>query len=362
MFSLNEIIQAEFFYVWDNWGFVSHDGVLHIYAQYCEKSLCVLPEDRYWNVHIEHFISLDHGKTFKQRGPVIQKSLDREAFDSYNIWSGCAIPLEDEKVLALYTGLKLPKESLESDRKYALQSIGGAISEDGGYTFSKLDRPLISPIRDYELLQEKGYYLGPIETLGAIDDPDGTFMCLRDPEVFIEDHTLHIIFGAKAVQHIDGKNIIRNAIGHAIIKDLDNIESLEIQRPLFIAKENDYNQLELPNLIKWKEYFYLIISTTKLDYIGQPDVEVEKTVRVYRSTQLIDGDWEPFGKDGEHIILKNKIHKLYGPKLIHMSAKNGVYFFRPFVIGETYAPPTIGIDFFGSKAKVLYNIVSNEYV
>jgi len=351
---MNGMIQSDNYYIWDNWGFVSEEGILHIYAQFCEKDLCTLPEDRYWNVHIEHFISCDHGATFEKCGPVIEKSTDPQMFDSYNIWSGSTFPLKSGKVLGFYTGLQLPGEPLPEQRKFALQSIGLAVSGDGGYTFTKLQEPLISPIRDYELLIGKGYFLGPKKTLGAIDDPDGTFMCLRDPEVFQEGDTIHIIFGAKAVKSVDGKAELRNAVGHAIIRDVDNPESIELQEPIFIANEKDYNQLELPNLIRWNDMYYLVISTTRYEYFGQTDMETEKTVRVYTSGKLADGEWEPCGGEGRHIILSNKADNLYGPKLIHQQEKGGVFHFRPFVVGETYAPPTIGIDLRGRVPKVIY--------
>lgn len=353
MIVVQGIIQSEEFYIWDNWGFVDSTGVLHIYAQYCEKALCQCPEDRYWQVHIEHFVSRDQGKTFLHCGPAIEKSQEQDAFDAYNIWSGCAIPLDGDCVLALYTGLQLSREPLANNRKYALQSIGASFSRDGGYTFEKMKEPLISPVRDYELLQEKGYYLGPKDTLGAIDDPDGTFMCLRDPEVFKEGHKYHIVFGAKAQVIVDGQSVIRNAVGHAIIEDIDDFQKIQIQKPLFIACENDYNQLELPGLFLWGEQYFLVISTTQLAYLGQSDLEVDKTVRIYRSTQLLDGKWQPFGQEGKHIILRNKVQGLYGPKLIHHSEQKGVFYLRPFVVGETYAPATIGIDVTGTVPKLL---------
>ncbi len=43
----------------------------------------------------------------------------------------------------------------------------------------------------------------------------------------------------------------------------------------------DYNQLELPGMVCHNDKYFLILSTTKLDYIGQPDTEVVKTVRIY---------------------------------------------------------------------------------
>lgn len=360
---MNGIIQSEDFYVWDNWGFIDEGGVWHIYAQYCDRSLCEEPEDRYWNAHIEHFTSADQGQTFQHEGPSIEKSLEEKDFDSYNIWSGCAYPLSNGRILGLYTGLQMPDHSLQNfleknNRKFALQSIGVAISEDGGYTFIKNEKPLISPILHHQELLEKGYYLGDLETLGAIDDPDGTFMCLRDPEVLQEEEQIHVFFGAKATINMAGHEVIRNAVGHAILRSFrdeqGNFEDVTIQKPLFIAKENDYNQLELPNVVKWEGTYYLIVSTTKIDYIGQSDMDVDKTVRIYKSNQLIDGEWEPYGNEGRHIVLSNKIHRLYGPKVLHQKNASNIVLLRPFVVGEPYAPPTIQLDLSGNEPRLIF--------
>lgn len=341
---MNGVIKSEDFYIWDNWGYMD-DKRLHIHAQYCEKSKCKNPEDRYWNVRIEHFISDDYGETFEHIGTAIDVSSDKNLFDAYNIWSGCAVKTEKQKVLTLYTGLKYGDHTLASERKYALQSIGMALSTDDGITFQKVSEPLICPNRDYDKMNNLGYYLGPQETLGMIDDPDGTFMCLRDPEVFIQEGIIHLIFGCKVRTSINGKLVIKNGVGHGILHKIDSIESFELLPPIFVSNEMDYNQLELPGMIYYKRSYYLIISTTKLDYIGQPDTEVDKTVRMYKTSNLVDRDaWQPYGKNGRHIILDTKKDQLYGPKLIHNWSDNGVFFLRPFIVGKTFAPRTIGIS------------------
>lgn len=350
---MNGKIESDTFYVWDNWGYMSKAGDLHIHAQYCEKHLCEVPEDRYWHAKIQHFVSMDKGESFMNRGTVIDVSKDSEHFDAFNIWSGCVYELDDGRVMSLYTGLSSSDKRLAGNRRCALQSIGLAISHDGGVSFTKNPEPIISPIRDYELLRRLGYFLGPKESLGEIDDPDGTFMCLRDPELFVEDETIHMIFACKvACKGVSSG--IRNGVGHAVIKDFNNLSSIEIMRPIFVAKETDYNQLELPGLFKAGAKYYLVVSTTNLEYIGQPDTEVEKTVRIFVTDNLQTNQWNPFGDEGSHIILNSSRDGIYGPKIIHNYMKDVHYCFRPFVVGETFAPRSIGIQLLEDKAKIIH--------
>lgn len=349
---MNGVIKSDEFYIWDNWGYMTAEGNIHIHAQYCERNLCQSPEDRYWNAKIQHFVSTDQGESFTDKGTVVDTSRENDDFDSYNIWSGCAYELKDGRVISLYTGLSSPTKSLSGNRKYTLQSIGAAISEDGGKTFTKESEPIISPTRDYELLKDLGYYLGPKESLGEIDDPDGTFMCLRDPELFIEGTTIHMLFACK-VSCEDVSSGIKNGVGHVIIKDFDNLGSIEIMKPLFVAEETDYNQLELPGLIKHDSRYFLIVSTTNLEYIGQADTDVEKTVRIFVTDHLENGVWQPFGDEGEHIFIDSKKDGIYGPKIVHNYKIDEMFCFRPFVVGETYAPKTIGISIETNRAKIM---------
>jgi len=347
------IIQSPDFYVWDNWGFQAQDGRTHIYAQYCPKASCPAPEDRYWQAEIHHFYSDDGGKTWFDGGTALAINPDPNAFDSYVIWSGSTLPLEDGRVLMAYTGLKAPQpDAVPEGRRFAQQSVGLAISDDGGYCFTRFDNPLISAVLQYEELRQLGYYFGPKETLGMIDEPDGTFMTLRDPFLMMEDGILQIFFGAKTSVFIEGQEIIKNAIGHACIPDLNRLDQRVICQPICFSNETDFNQCELPNIFRRGEYYYLIVSATMLHYIGEPDTDVDKTVRIYRS-KMIDSGWEPFGSDGQHIILDNKRDHLYGLNILYDASQSTRLSGRAFVVGESFMPATISLRLENDHAEII---------
>ena len=333
-------IESGDFYVWDNWGFISKTGEVHVYAQYCEKKICLNQEDRYWNAKIRHFVSGDEGNTWADRGTVLEASEDMEAFDSYVIWSGSTLPLDDGRVLMAYTGLQYPYLPVPDDRRFALQSIGLAVSADGGNTFQRLPQPIISAKLHYDRLIEAGYYFGPHETLGMIDDPDGTFMTLRDPFLYQEDGLLHILFGAKSTKVVYGQEKIVNAVGHATLRNIDDLTDVTLEKPILFSQERGFNQCELPNLVKREDAYYLLVSTTLLHFIGEADVDCEKTVRIYRSKQM-DTGWEPYGDDGRHIILINQRDHLYGLNVLNDPKKSNVLLGRPFVVGKSYMPETV---------------------
>jgi hypothetical protein len=335
-----KIIQSPDFYVWDNWGFIALDGRIHIYAQYCPKATCQAQEDRYWQAVIRHFCSEDEGLHWYDCATALAINPDRDAFDSYVIWSGSTLPLADGRVLMAYTGLQAPKVTQINSRRLALQSIGLAMSYDGGYTFARPAQPLISAARQYDELRRLGYYFGPKETLGMIDEPDGTFMTLRDPFLFMEDEILHIFFGAKMDAGNDGQTRIINAVGHAVITNINRLDQCTLCRPIRFSNETDFNQCELPNVFRRGAYYYLIISATYLHYIGEPDTDVDKTVRIYRS-QDIESGWEPFGENGKHIILENKRDHLYGLNILYDPSQSSQLQGRAFVVGESYMPATI---------------------
>ncbi len=349
----HKIIQSPDFYVWDNWGFLAQDGRTHIYAQYCPKASCPTPEDRYWQAEIHHFYSDDSGETWFDGGTALAINPDPNSFDAYVIWSGSALPLDDGRILMAYTGLKAPEpDSVPAGRRFAQQSIGLAVSDDGGFTFSRQGKPLVSAVLHYDELRQLGYYFGPKETLGLIDDPDGTFMTLRDPFLMLEDGILHIFFGAKKSILIDGQEKIRNAIGHACITDHGRLDQRVICRPISFSDESDFNQCELPNVFKRGEYYYLIVSATLLHYIGEPDTDVDKTVRIYRS-KAIDSGWEPFGADGSHIILENKRDHLYGLNILYDASESNNLSGRAFVVGESFMPATIGLRLEKDHAEIV---------
>ncbi|MDP3176881.1 MAG: hypothetical protein Q8M76_03185 [Spirochaetaceae bacterium] len=317
-------------YLWDNLGYVD-SGVTHIYAQAADKAMCGRAEDRYRIAYWRHFVSEDDGESWRDEGPAIVPRSGTRAYDGSAIWSGSVLPLADGSKLAAYTGLE--------EGKLALQSIALAVSDDG-YGFRRVseDRPLLSPELDYGELRDKGYYLGPRETLGNIErEADGTFLCLRDPFLFEDSGgTVHLFFGAKAMR---GGLVVR-AVGHAVLADPCAAKSAEILRPQFVPDGDEFNMLELPNVFMREGVYYLVVSTTNLAYFGQPDLQAEKMVRIYRSDRL-DGDWRPYGDRGDHILLRPE-SRLYGLNiLVDPRNSTGSLICRAFWVGENWLPPSL---------------------
>lgn len=340
----SRIIQSPDFYAWDNWGFMTSEEKIHIYAQYCPRSTCRVPEDRYWQAQIRHFYSEDRGEHWYDEGTVLSANQDPSAFDSSAIWSGSTLPISDKRVLMAYTGLKSPGPDQHiPGRQYAFQSIGLAVSDDGGWTFTRPSAPLIDAEKQYDQLRQLGYYFGPKNTLGMIDEADGTFMTMRDPFLFLDDGCLHLFFGAKTTVRIDGSEKIRNAVGHVKIWDLNRPDEYVLCRPILFSDETDFNQCELPNVFRIGSWYYLVISATMLHDIGEPDDLVDKTVRMYRS-KTIETGWEPFGPQGRHILLENRRDRLYGLNIIKSSYQTNRLAARAFVVGESYLPETIYLN------------------
>lgn len=226
------------------------------------------------------------------------------------------------------------------------------MSEDG-FHFERVcgKRPLLSAELDYEALIAKGYYLGPEETVGNIEEEaDGIFLCLRDPFLFQDDDTrIHIFFGAKAV--ID--NEVVRVVGHAVFRDPDQLREIELLPPIVVPDGDQFNQLELPNVLKQNDIYYLIVSTTNLAYIGQSDLEAEKTVRVYRSEHL-DRGWQCYGDDGKHIVLPPEA-ELYGLHILSdPSREAGTLTCRAFRVGEAYLPPSLRLRVGGPYPELMF--------
>jgi hypothetical protein len=317
-------------HLWDNCGYVE-DGQVHVYAQAADRATCATPEDRYWRAYWRHFVSSDGGRTWTDEGPAILPRSEPAAYDAYTIWSGSVLRRDDGLKLAAYTGL--------AAGKLALQCIALAISEDG-HTFRRVsdDRPLISAVLDYEPLVANGYYLGPRETLGDIDaEDDGTFLCLRDPFLFVDDdRSVHVFFGAKARR---GQAIVR-AVGHAVLTDPARLGKVEIRPPIFVPDGHEFNQLELPNVVRRNGSYYLVVSTTNLAYLGQSDLHADKSVRIYRSFALDEG-WEPYGHGGRHVIL-TPASGLYGLNVLSDPANAGdTLDCRVFWVSDTSLPPSV---------------------
>lgn len=344
-------IESPDFLVWDNWGFIENEGTQHVYAQYCNRSTCKVNEDKYWNARIRHFISENNGESWEDCGTSIDVSPNSSAFDSGIIWSGSTLLLNDGRVISAYTGVKMkaPNSTLADKEHYTLQSIGLGVSKDGGYTFEKLNRAIISAVESYKDFKEKGYYLGAKKTLGIDKDPDGIFMTLRDPFLFQKaDGSLHVFFAAKSSHAKDGEKAVVPCVGHAVIKDVVNFEQIELLKPILLSSEKGFNQIECPNLVERNGRYYFIISTTQNNDKGEEDRFMDKTVRVYTSDN-IDGGWGPYGKNGSHVILHNKKDNMYGFNILNEVKESNIIKGRVFIVDQSFIPKTVYLKVGGSE-------------
>ncbi len=339
----NRSILSEDWYLWDNYGFADAQTT-HIYSQAADKRVCPVPEQRFSSAYWRHFVSNDRGVTWHDEGPVLCSRDDPDAYDGYTIWSGSVLKRHDGLVVAAYTGLQ--RGAL------ALQSMAIAVSSDG-YSFERVnpERPILSAVLDYDELSSKGYYLGPRDTIGDTErEEDGTFLCFRDPFLFIDDKDkTHLYFGAKARQ---GKKIL-GALGHAVFTDDRQISAVEILAPQFVPDAGAFNLLELPNVFMCNDTFYLIISTSRLEYFGQPDLEAQKSVRIYQSTSL-NGPWQPYGPAGTHVLLQPE-SRLHGLNIVN-GAQNGTNTLvcRAFWVGQSWLPPSLLLTVGGLKPKLIF--------
>jgi len=99
--------------------------------------------------------------------------------------------------------------------------------------------------------------------------------------------------------------------------------------------------------------YYLIVSTTNLAYIGQPDLHADKAVRIYRSDTL-DRGWEPYGHGGRHVILA-PASELYGLNVLCDPANSGnTLVCRAFWVGDTSLPPSVYLTVGGDDPVLAY--------
>lgn len=291
-------IRHPLLYLWDAWSYCE-DDIIHLYClavnrQKKDGTVMDPSQRNSFPFHIRHFTSRDDGKTWKDEGCFLKPRLGEEKHDSKTIWSGSVEPLPNGKKLVAYTGLY----EVDQDHNF-LQNIALAISNDGFEIDRVADEPLSSPKRDWAEITNKGYYLDLPEKIGHNEgESGGPILAWRDPYVFIDMYErIHLFWGAKIGAH-------QNAMAHALLEsDGDMFRIARLYPPTTLPDGTDFTQLELPKILYDAEdgLYYLIVSTCNRLFEGQSDEEVDKNVRLYRSSS-IEGPWEPYGKNGSIIL------------------------------------------------------------
>ncbi|MEX0288768.1 MAG: hypothetical protein AB3N14_06630 [Flavobacteriaceae bacterium] len=293
-------------YLWDAWSY-HQAGVIHLYCLAVNRQkndgTTLHPSERNnYPFHVRHFSSKDEGLSWRDEGCFLKARRGEGRHDSKTIWSGSIEVLQDGSKLTAYTGL-----SEVSEERTFLQNIALGISKDG-FTVDKLaEEPLSSPLRDWEEIKSMGYYLDDPDLLGHNDgEKNGPIMAWRDPFIFIDlNQRIHLFWAAKIDSH-------KNAMAHALLEESEDLYKIAtLFPPISLPDGANFTQLELPKIHydPDKQLYYLIVSSCNRLYEMQSDDEVDKNVRLYRSSNL-EGPWEAFGIHGSSVLQKENLFGL----------------------------------------------------
>ena len=276
-------------YLWDSWSYQEH-GTIHLYCLAISRTKqngeALLPAERNnYPFHIRHFSSLDQGRHWKDEGCFQQPGKTSDGHDGRNIWSGSICLLPNGEKLAGFTGIF----EIDDQRRY-LQNISLGTSSSG-YMDSLLPSPLSCPIRDRKEILALGYYLDAEDRLGSNDGEEGgPVMAWRDPFLFIDsDQRINVFWSAKSGP--DTGVIAQGLIAKGGEKSGYSLEKL--YPPMSLPDGESFTQAELPKVCfdDAQGIYYLIVSSCNRHFEAQPDSEVDKTIRLYKSHSM-RGPWQ----------------------------------------------------------------------
>jgi len=278
-------------YIWDAWMFADgREWNLYTLASpralYVDLGLDLAVFRDHLPHHWRRFVSNDAGKTWRDRGAVMKPRLETDYFDSRSIWTGSVIE-HDGRYLAAYTGIR----NTGDDGRPKLQALGLAASEDKSDFRPLMDEPLSCPLRDYEVIRDMSYYLGPRETLGNNEGEEGgAILAWRDPYLIKDKNgTIHMLWGAKS-KFADRQEPV---VGHGIVENLSGKPRLKLLSPIFLPDAENFTQLEVPQIrYAEKHGLYVMMISTTNKKSQQVASECIFTLRFYVSERL-NGGWRP---------------------------------------------------------------------
>lgn len=306
-------------WLWDSWTLSEPSGDLHLYClalsrRTADGTLITPPERNDFAFHVRHFVSSDHGNSWRDDGPVITPGQVADGADARNVWSGSVLALDDGRVAFGFTGVR----DRAADQRF-LQTICVATGPDA-YQVDTIPQTAIScPLRDYDAIVEKGFYLGPRGSLGSdLGEDGGPIMAWRDPFLFSDSSGgLHAIWSAKV-------SSIRPAIAHARLKrDGKNIVLDELSSPIELPDADLMTQAEVPKLYRDPKSgdFLLVVSACDRRYEGQPDSELTHHHRLYRSADVL-GPWQVIAPDTSKLP---GLDGLFGGSVIEFELSHGSF-------------------------------------
>lgn len=292
------------FWLWDSWINVIGSDRLELFCLAVPRidalGAAILPQHRnQHSFHVRKFVSSDDGDSWVDVGNIL--SPDEAHHKAYrgNVWSGSALQINTNETLHAFTGIS----EASPDHPF-IQSLWFGTSSVIDENITPYAAPLLCPVRDYELIREKGYYLDAPDRLGHVDgETGGPIMAWRDPYVFLDEYgDIRCIWAAKT-------DSITPAIGYAKLQFFGSECVLqELCHPITLPDAQMYTQAEVPKII-WSEqnaHYYLLLSSCDRIREGQPDSEVSKEQRLYRS-KSIEGPWKAYS--GGDSVLPMPAHR-----------------------------------------------------
>ena len=301
-------------WLWDSW-VMRTGGALELYCLALARRTRAgrpigLREFNAYPFHYRRFTSVDDGRSWRDRGAVLHPGNVADGSDAGNVWSGSVTPLEDGRVLFGYTGIS----HAGPERHFVQSAVFAAGTVDGPDTFPAAAQS--HPIRDRAAIVAAGYYL-PEDNIGFDHgEGDGPILAWRDPFVIeLPDGRLNALWSAKVTDTVP-------ALAHAVLsRGDDGAWSLALQPPITLPDASEYTQAEVPKLCRDADTGELLLMISSCDRLqeSQPDSEVSKQLRLYRSADIA-GPWRPAFAHGAAIPGTDV---LFGASFMDTSASGG---------------------------------------
>lgn len=304
-------------WLWDSWTMPDLSGALHLYCLALSKTLAngtpiTPPERNDFVFHVRHFVSADAGTSWHDHGAVMTAGQIADGSDARNVWSGSVLGLEDGRVAYGFTGIR----DCGANRSF-LQTICVATGSGPHDIDTRPATAISCPLRDYDEIVGKGFYLGPRNTLGSnTGEEGGPIMAWRDPFLF-EDQAgdLHAVWSAKISPTVP-------AIAHARLKrNGRHISLVELSPPIQLPDADLMTQAEVPKIYRdpVSGDWLLMISACDRRYEGQSDSELTHFHRLYRSAN-IQGPWVSVQLEDSKL---SGLEGLFGASLLQHDLSSG---------------------------------------
>ncbi|MDZ7628986.1 MAG: hypothetical protein U5J99_11365 [Parvularculaceae bacterium] len=325
-------------WLWDAWTVEAGDTLtlftLALSRQNAKGDL-ITPADRNkYPFHVRRFRSLDGGASWRDQGAFLSPSPAAGEVMAHNIWSGSAI-LSGTRLLFGFTGVRKPAPG-----RSFLQTICLLPVAEESAAPKPSDTIVISdPEADYQEIVDAGYYLGPKETLG--DDrgeEGGPILAWRDPFLFARaDGSIDAFWAAKT-------SATAPAVAHARLTRQDDGFDCKLLAPITLPDGDDFTQAEVPKVYRdpGGSGYLLLLSTCNRLREDQPDEEVSKDMRLYRSAKP-EGPWRPYR--GDDSIIPGISHLFGGAFSSFVRGANTATLIAPYTEMSaaekqlTFAPP-----------------------